>query len=195
MDERELFCPDEQPLVGWRLFRVRPSQEGFLLAAPLIHGSDYERFPARTIDAACFDGEHPAPEPGCRCGLYAAVDGTLDSLAGYLRDSAHDEDPPVFAEVACTGRVFVDARGIRAERIEVLRLAVSESLWPDEGARQEAIRQLADRYGVEVQGVDGVAAWVHANDAAEGAPCDAAISAFDLDRLLDSLDRTPLSPQ
>lgn len=46
--------------------------------------------------------------------LRAAIEGTLDSLSGYLRDSAHDRDPVVYAEVACTGRVFIDVRGVRA---------------------------------------------------------------------------------
>ena len=193
MDEREIHCPDDQPMIGWRLFRVRFNDDGFLLAAPLIHDPDYERFPARIIDAVCYDGDHPAPAPGCRCGLYAALEGTLDSLGGYLRDSAHDDDPPVFAEVACTGRVFIDARGLRAQRIEVLRVAVAEPLWPDAGARQEAMRQLAERYGVDVTGVEAVPAWVHANDAAKGAPSDAAVSALDLDRLLHSIGRQPLA--
>src|SRR5688500_7913603 len=109
MDERELQCSEDQPLIGWRLFRVRQSDDGFVLTAPLIHDTDFERFPSARIDAACYDGEHPAPAPGCRCGLYAAIDGTLDSLSGYLPDSAHDIDPPVYAEVACAGRDFLDA--------------------------------------------------------------------------------------
>ena len=63
------------------------------------------------MEATCYDSDHLAPAPGCRCGLYAALEGTLDSLSGYLSDSAHDPDPAIYAEVACTGRVFVDRRG------------------------------------------------------------------------------------
>ena len=121
MEERELHVSEEQPLIGWRLFRVRWSESGFVLSAPLIHNPDFERFPSRTIEAICYEAEHPAPAARCRCGLYAAIDGTLDSLPGYLGDSAHDGDPPIYAEVACTGRVFVDLRGARAQRIEILR--------------------------------------------------------------------------
>jgi hypothetical protein len=94
IEERELHVPGEQPLIGWRLFRVRRSESGFVLSAPLIHNPDFERFPSKTIHAVCYQAEHPAPAPGCRCGLYAAIDGTLDSLSGYLSDSAHDHDPP-----------------------------------------------------------------------------------------------------
>jgi len=52
-----------------------------MLAAPLIHNADFEPFPAKEIVATCYDQDHPAPAPNCRCGLYVAVEGTLDSLA------------------------------------------------------------------------------------------------------------------
>jgi hypothetical protein len=58
-------------------------------------------------EASCSQG-HPAPAPGCRCGIYAAIQGTLDSLPGYLLDTVHDRDPWAYAEVACSGRMFVD---------------------------------------------------------------------------------------
>lgn len=147
MQERELRFSAERRLIGWRLFRVRRPESGFVLSAPLIHNPDFERFSSRIIDAVCYEADHPAPAPGCRCGLYAAVDGTLDSLAGYLSDSAHDRDPPVYAEVACTGRVFVDSRGVRAQRIEILRLATPASLWSDPGLQAQAMAELGDRYG------------------------------------------------
>ena len=185
MEERELHCPEEHPLIGWRLFRVRRSESGFVLSAPLIHNPGFERFPLRTIDAICYQAEHPAPAPGCRCGLYAAIEGTLDSLSGYLSDSAHDRDPPIYAEVACTGRVFVDVRGVRAQRIEILRLATSASLWPDPGQQAQAVAELSGRYSVEVCGLGVVPQWVVANVMAQGAPPEDA--AIDLDALLGSL--------
>ncbi len=88
-----MHLPEEHPLIGWRLFRVRRSGSGFVLSAPLIHNPGFERFPSPAIDAICYQAGHPAPAPGCRCGLYAAIEGTLDSLPGYLSDSAHDRDP------------------------------------------------------------------------------------------------------
>jgi hypothetical protein len=192
MQERELHFPAERPLIGWRLFRVRPSESGFVLSAPLIHNPDFERFPSRTIDAICYRTEHRAPARGCRCGLYAAIDGTLDSLSGYLSDSAHDHDPPVYAEVASTGRVFIDSRGVRAQRIEVLRLAISPSLWPDPGRLAQAAAELSERYGLEVCGLGVVPRWVIANVMPQGPPPDDA--AVDLDALLGNLDsgRRPL---
>jgi len=160
-----------------------------VLSAPLIHNPDFERFPSRTIDAICYQAEHRAPASGCRCGLYAAIDGTLDSLSGYLSDSAHDRDPPVYAEVACSGRVFVDLRGVRAQRIEVLRLATSASLWPDRILQARAAAELSERYRVEVCGLGVVPQWVLTNVMPQGAPPEDA--AIDLDALLVSLGRQP----
>jgi hypothetical protein len=185
MEERKLLFPEEQPLIGWRLFRVRRSESGLVLSAPLIHNPDFERFPSRTINAICYQAEHPAPAPGCRCGLYAAIDGTLDSLSGYLSDSARDRDPPIYAEVACTGRVFVDLRGVRAQRIEILRLATSASLWPDPGLQAQAIAELSERYRVEVCDLGAVPQWVVANVMPQGPPAEDA--AIDLDALLANL--------
>jgi hypothetical protein len=187
VEERELHFAAERPLIGWRLFRVRRPESGFVLSAPLIHNPDFERFPSKTIDAVCYQADHPAPAPGCRCGLYAAVDGTLDSLAGYLSDSAHDLDPPVYAEVACTGRVFVDSRGVRAQRIEILRLATAAPLSPDRRLHAEAVAELSARYGVEVSGPGGVPRWVVANVMPQGAPPENA--AVDLDALAESLGK------
>jgi hypothetical protein len=194
MEERELRFAAEQPLIGWRLFRVRWSESGFVLSAPLIHNPDFEHFPSRTIDAICYQAEHPAPAPGCRCGLYATIEGTLDSLSGYLSDSAHDRDPPIYAEVACTGRVFVDSRGVRAQRIEILRLATSASLWPHPGPQAQAVAELTERYRVEVCGLGVVPQWVVANVMPQGAPPDDA--GIDLDALLGSLGlRSPHYPR
>lgn len=108
-------------------------------------------------------------------------------LSGYLSDSAHDRDPPIYAEVACTGRVFIDSRGVRAQRIEVLRLAAPGSLWPDPGQRSQAVAALSDRYRVEVCGLGVVPRWVVENVMPQGAPPEDA--AVDLDALLGSLGR------
>jgi hypothetical protein len=190
MEERELHFRAERALIGWRLFRVRCCDgASMVLSAPLIHNPGFERFPSKIIDAVCYQADHPAPAPGCRCGLYAAIDGTLDSLSGYLADSAHDRDPPIYAEVACTGRVFVDARGVRAQRIEILRLATPSSLWPDPGLNAQAVAELSARYGVEVCGPGVVPRWVAANAMPQGAPPDNA--AIDLDALAGNLGQQP----
>jgi hypothetical protein len=153
-----------------------------MLAAPLIHDPDFEQFPVGKIVARCYEHDHVAPALACRCGLYAAIEGTLDSLGGYLLDSAHDHDPAVYAEVACTGRVFVDRRGVRAERIQILRLAASPSAWPDPHAYSEAVTALRARYGIAVCDLDIVPGWVLSNVMSQGAPPND--STLDLDALM-----------
>lgn len=190
MEERELECSEERPLVGWRLFRIRIRGSGPVLTAPLIHDPDFELFPSTDIVAACYNDDHPAPAPGCRCGLYAAIEGTLDSLSGYLLDSAHDLDPAVYAEVVCTGRVFVDLRGVRAERVRVLRIAASPDAWPDAQTYAQTMTALGERYGIEVGDLDAVPEWVLSNVMPQGtAPDD---STLDLDALVSSIGRRHL---
>jgi len=192
MDERQLDCRPDHPLIGWRIFRVRRFEGGFVLTAPLVHDPQFEVFPSRVIGARCYEHDHRAPAPGCRCGLYAEVEGTLDSLSGYLLDSAHDVDPPIYAEVACTGRVFVDLRGVRAGQLEVLRLATSDSLWPDPSIRAQAVQELELRYGIAVDGIEAVPSWVLANDMPQGAPLPGAT--LDLDALLAGLGLKAVAP-
>src|SRR5919206_3049704 len=122
IEERELAVPPAAPVLAWRLFRVRSDAEGVVLSSPMFHNPDPVPWPRRLQTAACHEG-HEAPAPGCRCGIYGAVRGTLDSLPGYLLDTAYETAPVAYAEIACSGRVFVDARGIRAERAEVVRIA------------------------------------------------------------------------
>jgi hypothetical protein len=74
--------------------------------------------------------------------LYVAVQGTLDSLAGYLLDSEHDHDPVVYAEVAYTGRLFVDKRGARVQCIPTSTPSCSAS-----GAHTVSNRPLSEHLG------------------------------------------------
>ncbi len=185
MEERALLFADGAPLLGWRIFRVRRDDQGYVLTAPLIHDPHYEHFPAASIRARCYEHDHAAPAPGCRCGLYAAVEDTLDSLAGYVNDSSHDLDPPIFAEVACTGVVFVDRRGVRAEQLTVLQLATSHQHWPDAMQQSHVAADLSNRYGLTVSDIDAVPDWVLLNDMPHGAPPEDAH--VDLDAIVDRL--------
>src|SRR5919197_748075 len=144
-------------------------------SSPMYHAPEPPPWPEVVAEARCYE-RHPAPAPGCRCGIYAAVRGTLDSLSGYLLDTVHDRDPWAYAEVACTGRVFVDMRGVRAERAEIVRLALPESAWP-------ARRQLEQRYRVPVHGLEEVPAWVTANRRDQGPPPAEVELDLDLDKL------------
>lgn len=183
IEERELHYPPDAPLRAWRLFRVRSCDAGVLLCSPMYHDPDPPPWPDVGSVAACYEG-HPAPAPGCRCGIYAVIPGTLDSLPGYLLDTAHDGGLWAYAEIACSGRVFVDMRGVRAERAEIVRIALPDSSRPDGVVGLGAAKRLLrERYRVPVGGLDGVPDWVTGNQRGAGRPPDEVSLDLDLDRL------------
>jgi hypothetical protein len=148
----------------------------------MYHDPEPPSWPDVGGQATCYE-DHSAPAPGCRCGIYGAIEGTLDSLPGYLSDTAYDRDPWVYAEIACFGRVFVDMRGVRAERAEILRIAVPETVWADGSACAAARRVLRERYGVPVSGVEEVPRWVTENRRQQGPPPDDVDVTLDLEKL------------
>jgi hypothetical protein len=128
IEERELHYSPDSPLRAWRLFRVRAFDADLVLSSPMYHDPDPPPWPDVGSVASCYE-DHPAPAAGCRCGIYAAVPGTLDSLPGYLRDTAYDDDLWAYAEIACSGRVFVDMRGVRAERASPFPTRTGRTRW------------------------------------------------------------------
>src|SRR5438067_8805714 len=169
VEERELHYTQAEPLIAWRLFRVRSASNGPMLTSPLFHDPDHIPLPSAEAVARCHH-RHRAPAPGCRCGLYAAVDGTLDSLPGYLLDSAHDDAPWVYAQVACSGRLFVDLRGLRVERIVLRVLALPRAAWPNAQHTKDIARRRTRRYGVPVADDSAIPRWITANARPQGAP-------------------------
>jgi hypothetical protein len=187
MDERELAFTRAAPLHAWRLFRVRRLDGGYALGAPMIHSPAPPPWAAGHTVARCLEHDHAAPAPGCRCGIYAAVEGTLDSLPGYLEDTAYDEDPWAYAEIACSGAVFLDARGVRCAEASLLRILLVEGSFaaPEEHARAAAA--LATRYGVPVGASDALPGWLVANARPGGPPPDEEEPTVDLDALARTL--------
>jgi hypothetical protein len=186
IEERELHYSLDAPLRAWRLFRIRQDGSGPVLSAPMFHDPDHPRWPEAMHSASCTE-EHAAPAPGCRCGIYGAVEGTVDSLPGYLVDTAYETDPWCYAEIGCTGRVFVDMRGIRAERAEVLLIALPPGCWRDATAARSASELLAERYGVPIAGAEDVPDWVTENVRQGGPPP----VEHELDLDLDALGLSP----
>jgi hypothetical protein len=170
---------------------VRAEGKRLVLSSPMYHDDTTgltPLWPGLDAEATCYKG-HPAPWPGCRCGIYAAIAGTLDSLPGYLRDTAYERDPWAYAEIACSGRVAVDMRGVRAEHARLVCITLPESGWPgeaepDEAWPGEASRMLRDRYGVPVGGMECVPEWLTANVRPGGPPPDSESLSLDL-ALLD----------
>jgi hypothetical protein len=167
IDERELRYPAAAPLRAWRLFRVRRDRDrdrdgDVVLSSPMFHNPEHVPWAGLEGVAVCHE-DHPAPAPGCRCGIYGALEGSLDSLPGYLVDTAYQGDPWVYAEIGCVGTVFVDRRGVRAERARLISIAVPH--------RFAAIgERLRSRYAVAVMGLDAAPAWIEANRRETGPP-------------------------
>lgn len=174
IEERLLHFPPDAALRAWRLFRVRAEGLRLVLSSPMYHDDTTgltPRWPYVESEAICYTG-HSAPFPGCRCGIYGAVPGTLDSLHGYLGDTEYESDPWAYAEIACHGRVFVDMRGVRAQRAVLICIALHEGGWPNEDALKQGSQMLRDRYGVPVGGMELVPKWVSANVQENGAPSE-----------------------
>jgi hypothetical protein len=187
-DERELRFTRGAPLLAWRLFRVRRLPDGYALGAPMIHSPAPPPWPPGLTVARCLEHDHPAPAPGCHCGIYAVIEGTLDSLPGYLVDTAYDGDPWAYAEVACSGRVFLDARGLRCEEALVLQIALAEESFAIADERVRASKGLAARYGVRVGASDAAPGWLTDDSRGRGAPSET--EAVDLSVLLKTFDRS-----
>ena len=185
IEERLLRFSPQAALHAWRLFRVRTEVKSLVLSSPMYHDDTTGRtplWPSAEANATCHKG-HPAPSPGCRCGIYGAVAGTLDSLPGYLRDTACERDPWAYAEIACYGRVFADMRGVRAEHARLVRIALPGTGWPAGTGSGDAARMLRDRYEVEADGMECVPQWLTANVRPGGAPPDSENLNLDLARL------------
>jgi hypothetical protein len=187
LDERELWFSRAAPLLAWRLFRVRRLPDGYALCPPMIHSPAPPPWQPGLTVARCLEHEHAAPAPGCRCGIYAAIEGTLDSLPGYLLDTAYDRDPWTYAEVACSGRAFLDARGVRCEEALIVRIALDEESFATADDRLHAAEDLAARYGVRVGSRDIAPGWVTGNSRGQGEPFET--DSIDLSVLLNTLDR------
>jgi tRNA threonylcarbamoyladenosine biosynthesis protein TsaE len=168
VDEVEILFTRDAPLLAWRLFRVRQPPDGYALGSPMIHSPAPPPWQPGLTVARCFEHDHAAPAPGCRCGIYGAVEGTLDSLPGYLRDTAYDEDPWAYAEIACSGRVFLDARGVRCEEASLVQIALVEESFASDDERAAAGNALSELYGVSVGSAASAPAWLTENARPQG---------------------------
>jgi hypothetical protein len=172
IDEHELAFTRVAPLLAWRLFRARRLPEGFVLCAPMIHSPAPPPWQTGRMTARCLEHDHAAPAPDCRCGIYGAIEGTLDSLPGYLLDTSYDVDPWAYAEIACSGRVFLDARGVRCEEALLVRIALVEESFASVEDRVTATDDLRARYGVQVAASDVAPGWLTGNSHEQGPPLD-----------------------
>lgn len=132
--------PAGDPLVGWRYWQL--TTDGRRLRSVSLRRFVWE--PGRPLRASCATGAHPAPEEGCDCGIYAAID--LDALRrGGLCLSPGGV---VVGQVDLWGTVVSGVDGHRGQYALPRSLALVEDTVP-EPARLGALDALS-AYGVGV---------------------------------------------
>ena len=100
--------------------------------------------PRTPLRAICLADSHPAPDPGCACGVYGSRDlASLQSHALCLRPG-----PLVVGEVGLWGPIVADGDGFRAAWGYPRRMWLVDDTVA-EPRRAAALAELAD-YGVAV---------------------------------------------
>lgn len=168
--DRERADQDCKRCLGWGKVDKDTGQPMGHLADRFMRGfTDYQ--PLRTCDClrTC-----NAPDRRCTCGFYASYDPQLDFFQEYIRrwfelKSGHPINlPHVFAVVEASGRVLMGSKGVRAERMRVVALAVDvhhvsleckgrEFFMDTPAAIQDAVAQvgyIAPFYGATFYGTD-----------------------------------------
>jgi hypothetical protein len=133
--------PFTEPITGWRLWQVVPSGQHHGLAA---WSTRRLLWPARRrCESYCLSGGpsvHRAPEPGCRCGVYAFATRELaeQALVSEMRPI-----PTALGRVSLWGQVVQHARGWRAQ------YAYPYDLWLLHGS-QSLAGDLRAAYAIDV---------------------------------------------
>jgi hypothetical protein len=133
--------PRVEPVVGWRVWNL--SEDG---GGPVLWpaGSGADPWPrGRPLEARCtvprlVSGRrrHAAPDPRCRCGIYAA-----DSPGIVGRERPAWPPAPVLGQVALWGRTIEHERGWRSRYAYParLRLACPICAWVEPGTGRPAV--------------------------------------------------------
>lgn len=96
----------DEPLTGWRVWKLRIEPSGSLVLAPAVYGTEGWS-PRSAAAAACRRHRHDAPVERCRCGLHA-----LREVRGLRRLRWTGT---VVGTVSLWGRVVEHARGYRSQ--------------------------------------------------------------------------------
>lgn len=94
--------------------------------------------------AACRAGrDHRAPDPGCRCGIYAATSHSVLRERGYAAGPHDSHAPDVVGEVWMWGRIMQTDEIVRAEFAYPKRLFLPHRSW-------QWGKPLKEAYGIPV---------------------------------------------
>jgi hypothetical protein len=142
----DVEAPDlTAPVVGfrnWRIARSGPTK-GELSSPfiPIVWPGPVVRAECRRFGSAedLLQAPHEAPDPACGCGISAYHEPTGDfSKVDFLG---------VSGIVTVWGRIVADGDGMRAEQVRIAALAIY-SRWTRR--QRQAVREVADRFGVDV---------------------------------------------
>lgn len=144
-----------EPLVGWRLWHVRPHADAFRLESFTWH---HVGWPAgERLEATCAVHGEDAPAARHECGIYAFTTRELaeDLLRRYTGvrqrygPQASEAPPPhrgrpiALGRVSLWGRVYVRDRGFRAQFAYPYDLVVY-------GGDARLLRELRRKYAVDI---------------------------------------------
>jgi hypothetical protein len=151
--EVDSVAPDlTAPVVGFRNWRImRDGPRKGELSSPFIPIA----WPEPVLRAECrrfgraedlLEAPHVAPDPACGCGISAYHSPTTDfSKIDFLG---------VSGIVTVWGRIVADSDGMRAEQVRIAALGMY-SRWTRR--QQRAVREVADRFGVDLVDVTELA--------------------------------------
>lgn len=158
---RALTVVPASAATGWRYWLLA-RRDGVWRLRSVSHRR-FAWLPGEAMVASCVGSGHPAPDPGCACGVYGAADLAALQAHGLCLPFAG----VAVGEVALWGRLVVDADAYRAERGYPTSLSVVRGTL-DEPAVEEATASLGD-YGVAVgavgltEGLGEISATIRAN--------------------------------
>jgi hypothetical protein len=141
-----LTASSRDPIVGWRIWRVRDARlQAVVWATPWL--------PRTRFEARCEDqpspywqpygdcAAHPAPEPSCECGVYAFKEREDAEL---LAREKVDHDVIALGRVSLWGRVLETEQGYRGELAYPYDLVLL-------GGTDELARRIRSAYAVDVE--------------------------------------------
>ncbi|MBW3614424.1 MAG: hypothetical protein KY439_03830 [Actinobacteria bacterium] len=134
-------APADKPFVGWRYWLFQPTT-GHLGS---VSHRRIEWHPGQPLQAVCLTGGHPAPSPGCACGIHASPDRRRLLEHGLCLAPGL---PLVFGRVAVWGAVVTDDHGWRAQFAYPVELSVVAGTEGVEGT--EPLLARLGQYGVAV---------------------------------------------